>query len=124
METGKKYVKQFCPTPSDSAASMGSGNLEVLSTPSVLAALENTAMNCVADDLEPGETTVGTLANFKHLKASLISTPFTASAELVEIDRKRLVFQVEATDIHGNLLAQGVHERFIVNIAKFMGKLS
>lgn len=123
MEIGQKFEKLFTPCEADSASRMGSGSLEVLSTPSVLAAMENVAMNCVADSLSEEETTVGTLANFKHMKASLVTTSFTASAKLIEIDRRRLVFQVQATDMQGNLLAEGIHERFIVNICKFMGKI-
>lgn len=123
MELGLIFEKEFTPTPADSAAQMGSGTLNVLSTPSVLAALENVAMNCVYNQLNDGETTVGTLANFKHLKASSINAPFIAQAELVEIDRRRLVFHVKATDKNGELLAEGTHERFIVNIDKFMSKI-
>lgn len=124
METGLKLEKEFHPTSQDSAANVGSGALDVLSTPSVLAALENVAMNCVSSYLEPGDTTVGILANFQHIRASRTLDSFLASAELIEIDRRRLVFQIKATDLQGNVLAQGIHERFIVNIDKFMGKLS
>lgn len=123
MKIGQTFEQSFTPTPLHSAAVMGSGTLEVLSTPSLLASLENVAMNCVADQLEKGQTTVGTLANFKHLKASLIGQPYTAQAELIEVDRRRLVFRVWATDAQGNLLAEGIHERFIVEIAKFLSKL-
>ncbi len=123
METGLLFEKEFTPSPADSAAQMGSGTLNVLSTPSVLAALENVAMNCVADYLNEGETTVGTLANFKHIQASSMDTPFIAQAELVEVDRRRLVFRVKATNLAGDVLAEGTHERFVVNIEKFMGKL-
>ncbi|MCQ2238457.1 MAG: thioesterase family protein [Bacteroidaceae bacterium] len=124
MEIGLLFEKEFIPTPADSAARMGSGTLNVLSTPSVLAALENVAMTCVANQLSNEETTVGTLANFKHLKASSIDTPFIAQAELIEIDRRRLVFRVKAMSKAGDVLAEGIHERFIVNINKFMGKLA
>lgn len=124
MKIGQTYEKAFTPTSQHSAAAVGSGTLVVLSTPSLLASLENVAMNCVANDLEDGLTTVGTLANIKHLKASSIGQTYTAKAELIEIDRRRLVFRVWATDAQGNLLAEGIHERFVVDILKFVGKLT
>lgn len=117
------FSKSFVPEEKDSALKMGSGNLMVLSTPSLTASLENVAMNCVMSKLEEGYTTVGTLLNVKHLKASKIGQPYTAKATLIEEDKRRLIFHVEAMDEEGNLLAEGTHERFVVNIERFMGKL-
>jgi predicted thioesterase len=45
-----------------------------------------------------------------------------AEAELLEIDRKRLVFKVEAYD-EDKKIGEGTHERFIIEEAKFMANL-
>lgn len=45
----------------------------------------------------------------------------TCEAKLVEIDRKRLVFEVKAFDEAG-LIGEGTHERFIIEREKFMEK--
>lgn len=103
----------------NTAKTMGSGDLLVFATPSMVALMENAAANSVKEFLEDGQTTVGTLMNVKHLSASPISLEITAESELIEIDRKRLVFTVTAYDKEG-LIGQGVHERFIINSEKFM----
>ena len=123
MEKGLILEKTFVPTSENSAKNVGSGCLDVLSTPSVLASMENVAMSCVVPHLAEGETTVGTLANFQHVKASKIGDAYKVKAELTEVDRRRLVFSVQATNENGEILATGIHERFIVNAEKFMSKL-
>lgn len=117
------YSKSFCIEEKDTALLLGSGELKVLSTPSLIASMENVAMNCVRSKLQDGYTTVGTLLNIRHLKASKIGQYYTAKATLIEEDGRRLVFKIEATDKNGNLLCEGEHERYIVNIAKFMNKI-
>ena len=117
------FTKTFTPQEKDSALSMGSGNLQVLATPSMIAFMENVAMNCAMPKLQDGYTTVGTLLNIKHLKASKIGEPIVATAKLVEEDGRRLVFHVSVTNGKGDLLGEGTHERFIVNADRFMGKL-
>ena len=47
----------------------------------------------------------------------------TCETELVEIDRRRLVFKVAVRDAAGEI-GSGTHERFVVNDDKFMSKAS
>ena len=57
----------------------------------------------VAAELEEGKGTVGTLMNVSHISATPLGMEVTAKSELVEIDRKRLVFKVEAFDERGRI---------------------
>ena len=43
------------------------------------------------------------------------------TVELIEVDRRRLVFSAEVRDPFG-VVASGTHERFVVDNAKFMEK--
>lgn len=43
-------------------------------------------------------------------------------SELVEVDRRRLVFNVKACDEAGPI-GEGTHERFVIDTARFMAKL-
>lgn len=117
------FTKTFIPEEKDSALHMGSGDLMVLSTPSLVASMEHVAMQCARPKLQEGYTTVGTLLNVKHMKASKIGQPYTATATLIEEDGRRLVFLVSATDEAGNVLGEGTHERFVVQVERFMSKL-
>lgn len=105
----------------NTAASVGAGGVEVFATPMMIALMENAAWRAVADHLEPGYVTVGTLVNVKHLAATPPGQKVRATAELVEIDRRRLVFKVEAYD-EKQKIGEGFHERFIVQLDRFLQK--
>lgn len=106
---------------SNCAKTIGSGTLEVLATPIMIALMEQAAWTCVATALDPGMGTVGTLMNVKHLSPTPLGMTVTCSATLTEIDGRRLVFQVKATDQSG-LVGEGIHERAIIDEARFLAK--
>ena len=103
------------------ALSVGSGTLPVFATPSMIALMEKAASECVAPYLEENEATVGTLVNVTHISATPMRMTVTVAAKLVEIDGKRLVFDVTAVDEVG-VIGKGKHERFIIKEDKFMKK--
>lgn len=121
MEIGLKHRTEITVTENDTAIAHGSGSLKVLATPAMAALMENTAMNCVASYLGEGETTVGTLLDIKHLSATPVGCAVSCECELTEIDGRRLVFKVTASDNKG-IIGEGTHERFIVLAEKFMSK--
>ena len=106
----------------DTAAVYGSGSLEVFATPAMIALMEKTCLESVNDKIGEGNTTVGISVNIKHLKASSVGALIRCDASLIEVDRKRLVFEVKCYDGE-NLVGEGAHERFVVDSEKFMGKL-
>jgi fluoroacetyl-CoA thioesterase len=105
----------------NTAAHVGAGGVEVFATPAMIALMENAAWRAVADALEEGYVTVGTLVNVRHLAATPLGQKVRATAELIEIDRRRLVFRVEAYD-EQQKIGEGTHERFIVHLDRFMKK--
>lgn len=119
LKTGIKCTKELTVTEDVTAAALASGGLAVYATPAMIALIEFAAWDSVEDCLEEGQTTVGTLMNVKHLAATPVGMHVRAKSELIEIDRRRLVFKVAAYDDAG-LIGEGTHERFIVNADKFM----
>ncbi len=107
----------------NTAITMGSGDLKVFATPCMIALIEKSANDCVRSCLEIGQGTVGTLVNVTHVAATPLNMKVKAESELVEVDRKRLVFKVKASDERG-IIGEGVHERFIIDNEKFMGKVN
>lgn len=105
----------------NTAASVGAGGVEVFGTPMMIALIENAAWRAVEEQLEEGFVTVGTLVNVKHLAATPLGQQVRATAELIEIDRRRLVFQVAAYD-EKQKIGEGFHERFIVNLEQFLAR--
>lgn len=122
MEIGTKYTSEIAVTAELSAEKMGSGDMPVLATPAMVALMENAAMKCVADDLEDGQSTVGTMMNVSHVKASPIGTKVHATAELTGIDGRKLTFKVTAYQ-GSDVIGEGVHERYVVMRDKFLSKL-
>ena len=70
----------------------------------------------------PAEQTVGTHVDFSHVAATPVGFEITVKARLVEVDRRRLVFEIEAHD-DADLISRGRHERFIIDKTKFDAKL-
>ena len=87
----------------------------------MIALIEQAAYTSVASELEPGWGSVGTALNVQHLSATPVGMTVTAETELVEVDRRRLVFSAQVFDETG-LVGQGTHERFLVENEKFQSK--
>ena len=121
LEAGITAKQTITVTEQMTAKVLGSGKLDVYATPSMIALMENTASNSVEECLEEGQGTVGTLINVKHTSATPVGMEVTCETTLTEVDRKRLVFEVKAYDAAG-LIGEGVHERFIIDNARFMEK--
>lgn len=103
------------------AVNVGSGSLEVFSTPFMVALMEKAACNCLSEYLENDETTVGTEINVKHISATPKSMKVTAEATLTEINGREFIFKVKTYDKTG-LIGEGTHRRFLVNGTKFTQK--
>ena len=108
-------------TEQNTAASVGSGDLPVFSTPYMLALMEEASQSSVAPYLEDGQSTVGTKLSISHDAATPVGMKVWAESCLTEIDGRRLVFEVRAYDECG-LIGQGTHERFIIKRQRFLEK--
>ncbi len=105
------------------ASRVGSGGLDVFATPSMIAFMEGTALKLAQDFLPETSSTVGTLVNVKHVKASPLGATITCETTITEVDDRRLVYEVKAFDNAG-LIGEGIHERFVVDCEKFMAKIA
>src|SRR5262245_38516426 len=105
------------------AAAFGAGGVRVLGTPMLIGLMENAAWQLVQPELNEGETTVGTLVNVRHLAATPLGDRVTATAELVEIDGRRLVFHVTARD-ERHVIGEGTHERARVLLDRFLARFT
>lgn len=121
IETGIKLTLSQKTEESLLASMMGSGSLDVLATPAVVALMENAAASLVAPYLDEGITTVGTMISIKHISATPKGAEFSATAELTAIDGRKYTFAVTARDDAG-IIAEGTHERFSVKSESFMQK--
>ena len=123
LTTGLTHTSQLTVTEQFTAQAMGSGDMPVLATPAMIALMENAAMTAVAPALHDGDTTVGTMMNCTHDRASAIGAVITATATLTAVNGRALTFSVEAKDNAGNVIGKGTHTRFIVTRERFLAKL-
>lgn len=101
---------------------LGIDSARILATPWLIAFMEMTARNLVKPHLEVGDDTVGTEVSVKHLAATPMGMQVTFRAELLEAVGRRLKFRIEAYD-ERQKVAEGTHERAIINVARFAERL-
>lgn len=90
------------------------GHVDKFSTPSMISLMERAAIAAVDPYLEEGQTSVGFEVNVRHLAPSDIGATVIAHAELLEVNRNRLNFQVEAYD-GDRKIGEGTHRRAIID---------
>jgi predicted thioesterase len=122
LEVGLKGEKEMVVQSEDLASFGGNIGAEVLSTPRVILLMEQTAREAIEGALPEGKITVGTLINMKHFAATPLGCKVRAQATLIDIDGRRLVFDVVAYDDFEKI-SEGVNERIIVSINKFLQKV-
>lgn len=121
LKAGIKGRQEVMVTEDNSASALGSGLLEVFATPAMAALIEKTAWMSVDPYMNDGEGTVGTVLNIKHMAATPVGMTVWCESELIEVDKRRLLFRVEVFDAAGKV-GEGEHERFVINNEKFMAK--
>ena len=90
------------------------GHVEVFSTPSMILLMEQASTVAIHPFLEPNQTSVGYEVNVRHLAPASIGSRIIAFAELTEVQRNRLTFNVEAYDGEKKI-GEGVHRRAIIS---------
>jgi predicted thioesterase len=108
-------------TPADTAAAVGSGDVEVLATPHVVALCEQATVEALRAHLADGQTSVGFRVEITHLVPILVGRVVVAHAALERVEGKRLTFNVTVTDKCG-LVAAGKITRVLVDLDHFMDK--
>ena len=85
------------------------------STPSMIQLMERASTEAIHQLLEANRTSVGYEVNIRHLAPSSLGARIIAYAELTEIERNRLTFNVEAYDGETKI-GEGVHRRAVISM--------
>lgn len=121
IEPGLKGRLETTVTDAETALNVGSGKVRVFATPMMIALIEKTASLSLEPYLEEGQGSVGTMINVTHCAATPVGMKVWAESEVTEVDRRRILFCVKAYDERG-LIGEGIHERFIIDTARFQAK--
>lgn len=106
---------------SDTASALGTGDVEVLATPRMIALCEEATVKAIAGRLQPGQTSVGVRVQIDHLAPTALGEAVEADAKLERIVGRSLVFAVSVADRRG-LVAAGKVTRAVVDRERFLDK--
>jgi predicted thioesterase len=101
------------------ATAIGSGDVEVLSTPHLVGLVERACVEAIHPCLEEGDTTVGMQVQFEHVAPTPVGGKVRADAVLETVRGRRLAFKVSAHDEQG-LVGAGRITRVIVDRVRFL----
>jgi len=96
---------------------------EVFATAFMVGFMEWACMEALRPYLDEVERSLGTMINVTHQAATPPGMEVTAHVRCIEVDGKRSVWEIEVRD-EVDLIGKGTHERFIVNMEKFSGRVA
>jgi fluoroacetyl-CoA thioesterase len=105
----------------DTARALGSGDVDVLGTPRLVALFEQATVEALDGILDTDQTTVGMRVQIDHLQPTPVGAEIVVEASLDKIEGRRISFTVTASD-SGGLVAAGKVTRVVVDRTKFMSK--
>jgi len=125
LEVGLQAALVHLVAADDTAMAMGSGDVEVLATPRLLALCEAACIGALADaPMDPASTTVGTRVEMEHLRASPVGETVRAAARLEHVDGRLLRFAVAVTDDGDRLVGRVTITRVVVDRERFVERAS
>ena len=122
LRPGLSATATLLVTDSDTSTAFGSGDVEVLATPRVVALAEEAAVRAVRDSLATGTTTVGYRVQLDHLAPTAVGHKVVAVATVEKVNGRRIVFTVSVNDERG-LVAVGRVTRVVVDLERFLEKV-
>jgi predicted thioesterase len=96
---------------------------QVLATPVMILIMENAALNAIRPFLDPGESAVGTAIDVRHFAATPLGHEVCATAEVVNVEGKRVHFKVSASDDKEEI-GNGTHQRIVIDLGSFNERLA
>ena len=122
LEPGLTHTSILKVEEQHTAAAIGSGDMQVLATPIMLALMENAAMLAVDQELSEDLTTVGSFIESTHLRPSPLGAEVVATAQLTTVDGRKLSFHVVAMQ-DDVVIGEGSHIRYIVDRERFLASI-
>ena len=124
IEINTEFKQNYTVAENNTAKNMGSGDLDVLATPSLVAFMENAAKNYLNTFLTDDLGSVGSNININHLAPTLVGKEITVQGQITEIIKEKIViFYLEAFEADKKI-GDATHTRVIINNEKFLSKLS
>ena len=124
IEINKQFKQKYTVSDTNTAKFMGSGDLEVLATPSLVAFMENAAKTYLNAFLSDEFGSVGSNININHIAPTLIGNSITVRGKITEVIKEKIIkFSIEAYE-KDKKIGDAEHTRVIINNTKFLEKLN
>jgi len=122
LEPGRTYQSQTRVEEWMTAEKAGNKGVDVLSTPMLLQLIEEAAVQCLAPALGADEVTLGAYIDLTHMAPTPVGFIVRTEVEVIGVDGRRVNFAVAAFD-EREKIAEGTHERYIVERSRFIANL-
>lgn len=122
LDIGRTYQSQTRVEEWMTAEKAGNKGVDVLGTPTLLQLIEDAALSCMMPVLAAGEISLGSYIELTHLAPTPVGFIVRVEVEVIGIDGRRVNFAVAAFD-EREKIAEGTHERYVIERAKFLKNL-
>lgn len=122
-DPGLSETRELTVEDSHTAAATGSGDVDVLGTPTLLELAERACVSAISNDLPEGQTSVGSWSEIEHLSPVPVGTEVCACATLRGHHGSRLEFVVLVRDADDDIVAKVRHRRVLVDRQRFVDKV-
>ncbi|MCB2313761.1 hypothetical protein LGL55_21800 [Clostridium tagluense] len=121
FKVGETLVNEYIVKPEDTADFIGNKGVTVLSTPSMIGFMEDTATHIVIDKMPENYRVVGTKINVEHINSTPFNMMVTVKATLIAIEGRKLRYNVEAFNEKCKI-GFGIYEQHVINLGGFLNK--
>jgi predicted thioesterase len=122
VEIGRTYQSQTRVEEWMTAEKAGNKGVDVLSTPMLLQLIEEAAVQCLAPTMSAQEVSLGSYIDLTHLAPTPVGFIVRTEVEVIGVDGRRVNFAVAAFD-EREKIAEGTHERYVMEKSRFLGNL-
>ncbi|MBF0714401.1 thioesterase family protein [Gemella sp. GH3] len=124
MKINDTLIREYVVLSEHSAKNIGSGDLEVLSTPMLVAFMEETAKILINQYLDKNYGTVGSNININHLRPTKIGKKINIEVRIVEIIKNKVInFEIYAYENNVEI-ANAKHTRVVIENEKFLSRIN
>lgn len=120
MQVGASATLEFVVSDRDTALALGSGDVDVLATPRLLAWCEAVTCAALADGLDAGLTSVGVRVRLEHLLPTPVGGRVSVTADVAGVDGRLVRATVSARDDDRRLVATGEVTRVVLDRERFL----
>jgi len=122
LEVGRRYQSQTRVEEWMTAEKAGNPGVDVLATPMLVQLIEEAAVHCIAPMLSKDDVSLGSHVDLTHLAPTPVGFIVRTEVEVISVDGRRVNFAVAAFD-EREKIAEGTHERYIMERSRFLANL-